>query len=605
MPYPRAGARGAGLGPARFPHARLPSGAMTIGTTGRAPARYGGNGKRKAYGRLLLVVALALAATAGRPPAHSAAQARDCDPPLPPVPPARIRYFPPTYSDVTRHFHAQRLPEVLSDGWTRYERLQAAVLESHRLTAIEADAFVSLPRLQVLIINNFGREPDVPLASLPPDLFRPLPCLRELHWSDTRLTALPPDLFAHTPRLERLHLQDTQLTALPPDLFARTPRLERLHLQDNRLATLPPDLFAHTPRLERLHLQDNRLAALPPTLFRGLDRLEDLFLDHNRLATLPPDLFRDLDRLQTLDLSDNALATLPPDLFRGLDRLQTLRLSDNALATLPPGLFVGLPRLRALWLVDNQLMALPPTLFRDLNRLQTLWLSRNQLTCLPPGLFRDLDRLQNLSLHRNRLGNLAPAFLQALGLPQVRDLELGPQTDRSARRRQSRPFGVYDGASDNALPAATFARYAAVVSGLEALTLSADAPLTYPVCPQKTAPAVAVPRAVRFTPDPAGPQVGHPLAATTVPPGTGPVAWHWERCDAAAGRSCREIGFPAAARAVYVPGLADAGRYLRAYLPYLASDGVWTRLQSPLAGPVAPRRCPARRVGLPVKQTTD
>ena len=371
------------------------------------------------------------------------------------------------------------------------------------------------------------------------------------------------------------------MATLPPDLFARTPRLERLHLQANRLATLPPDLFRDLDRLEYLDLNDNRLATLPPDLFRDLDRLEDLFLDHNRLATLPPDLFRDLDSLQTLDLSDNVLATLPPDLFRDLDSLQTLRLSDNALATLPSDLFRGSPRLRALWLVDNQLMA------------------------LPPGLFRDLDRLQNLSLHRNRLGNLAPAFLQVLGLPQVRDLELGPQTDRSARRRQSRPFGVYDGASDNALPAATFARYAAVVSGLEALTLSADAPLTYPVCPQNTAPAVAVPRAVRFTPDPAGPQVGHPLAAATVPPGTGPVAWHWERCDDAAGRSCREIGFPAAARAVYVPGLADAGRYLRAYLPYLASDGVWTRLQSPLAGPVAPRRCPARRVGLPVKQTTD
>ena len=372
------------------------------------------------------------------------------------------------------------------------------------------------------------------------------------------------------------------------------------------MAALPPDLFAHTPRLERLHLQDNRLAALPPTLFRGLDRLEDLFLDHNRLATLPPDLFRDLDRLQTLDLSDNALATLPPDLFRGLDRLQTLRLSDNALATLPPGLFVGLPRLRALWLVDNQLMALPPTLFRDLNRLQTLWLSRNQLTCLPPGLFRDLDRLQNLSLHRNRLGNLAPAFLQAQGLPQVRDLELGPQTDRNARRRQSRPFGVYDGDSDNALPQATFARYAAVVSGLEALTLSADAPLTYPVCPLETAPAAGtVPRAVRFAPDPAGPQVARPLAVETVPPGTGPVAWHWERCDDAAGRRCLELESPAAARAVYVPGPDDAGRYLRAYLPYLASDGAWTRLLSPLAGPVAPRGCPARREGLPVKQTTD
>lgn len=72
------------------------------------------------------------------------------------------------------------------------------------------------------------------------------------------------------------------------------------------------------------------------------------------------------------------------------------------------------------------------------------------------------------------------------------------------------------------MPQAAFARYAAVVSGLEALTLSADAPLTYPLCPAGAAPASAA-RAVRFAGG-AGPQVGRPLAAETVPPDAGPVA---------------------------------------------------------------------------------
>ena len=274
-------------------------------------------------------------------------------------------------------------------------------------------------------------------------------------------------------------------------------------------------------------------------------------------------------------------------------------LGGNALTTLPPDLFAhNTPRLKSLNLSSNALTTLPPDLFRDLDQLESLGLAFNQLACLPPDLFRGPARLRDLRLDYNRLGNPAPAFLQALGLAQGRDLVLGPETDRGVLHRQTRPYSIVsDLYSENNLPQAAFARYAAVVSGLEALTLSADAPLTYPLCPAGAAPASAA-RAVRFAGGTAGPQVGRPLAAKTVPPDAGPVAWRWERCADAAGRRCRAIGDPAAPKAVYVPGPADAGHYLRAHIPYLAPDGAWTRLQSSLAGPVAPQRCPARRGGL-------
>ena len=501
------------------------------------PARPGAQG--------LLAVALALAVLAARGPARLDAQAPDCDPPLPHMP-----YIPPlwdlpdasAYAGVTRDLRNEGLSAVPTAAWAGQEHLQALLLRDNALTSLPPDAFVGLPRLQVLTLS--GNE----LTQLPPRLFRPLSCL------------------------------------------------QTLSLDGNALTTLPPDLFRNLNRLERLHLNGNALTTLPLGLFRSLDRLQTLSLDGNALTTLPPGLFHNLDRLERLNLDGNALTTLPPGLFRSLDRLQTLSLDGNALTTLPPSLFAhNTPRLKSLNLSSNALTALPPDLFRDLDQLESLGLAFNQLACLPPDLFRGPARLRDLRLDYNRLGNPAPAFLQALGLAQGRDLVLGPETDRGVLHRQTRPYSIVsDLYSENNLPQAAFARYAAVVSGLEALTLSADAPLTYPLCPAGAAPASAA-RAVRFAAGAAGPQVGRPLAAETVPPAAGPVAWRWERCADAAGRRCRAIGDPAAPKAVYVPGPDDAGRYLRAHIPYLAPDGAWTRLQSSLAGPVAPQRCPARR----------
>ena len=549
------------------------------------PARPGAQG--------LLAVALALAVLAARGPARLDAQAPDCDPPLPHMP-----YIPPlwdlpdasAYAGVTRDLRNEGLSAVPTEAWAGQEHLQALLLRDNALTTLPPDAFVGLPRLQVLTLS--GNE----LTQLPPRLFRPLSCLQTLSLDGNALTTLPPDLFRNLNRLERLHLNGNALTTLPPDLFRSLDRLQTLYLDGNALTTLPPDLFRNLDRLERLDLDGNALTTLPPDLFRSLDRLQTLLLRDNALTTLPPGLFHNLDRLERLNLDGNALTTLPPGLFRSLDRLQTLSLGGNALTTLPPGLFAhNTPRLKSLNLSSNALTALPPDLFRDLDQLESLGLAFNQLACLPPDLFRGPARLRDLRLDYNRLGNPAPAFLQALGLAQGRDLVLGPETDRGVLHRQTRPYSIVsDLYSENNLPQAVFARYAAVVSGLEALTLSADAPLTYPLCPAWAAPASAA-RAVRFAAGAAGPQVGRPLAAETVPPEAGPVAWRWERCADAAGHRCRAIGDPADPKAVYVPGPDDAGRYLRAHIPYLAPDGAWTRLQSSLAGPVAPQRCPARR----------
>ena len=310
-----------------------------------------------------------------------------------------------------------------------------------------------------------------------------------------------------------------------------------------------------------------------------------MHLHGNQLAALSPALFTGLARLQTLHLRGNQLAALPPALFTGLERLQTLWLGDNRLAALPPALFTGLERLGALTLDANRLTSLPPALFTGLERLQTLHLDNNQLACLPPALFAPLACLSELRLSDNRLGNLAPAFFRDQGLAQMQTLHLG-----TVRADQTLllTFPFFDQVK---VPDATLARYVAVLPRLETLTLGADGLLTHPACaPAPPAPAAQIPPAgVRFVAGADAPRVGRPLVAAG--PSRDRYAWRWERCADAAGQQCRAVA-ASAPRAAYVPGPEDVDRYLRAYLAYLDAEGTWTRLQTTLAGPVAPRFCP-------------
>ena len=530
---------------------------------------------RRRHGRVCLGAALVLAlvATAVQPSARIKAEALDCGSSLPPVPLPWHTPLPPAFNGVTWDLRWEELPAAPADAWAGQAHLQALFLHNSHLAFLEATAFAGLPRLQVLVITDFGKSRDSDLVTtvLPSDLFRSLPCLRELHLSDTSLTALPPDLFAHNPQLERLFLTSNALTTLPSDLFAHNPRLKFLNLNGNALTALPPDLFAHNPRLgEYLGLFRNQLTTLPSDLFAHNPQLKFLSLDDNQLTALPPDLFAHNPQLTTLGLDDNQLTALPPDLFAHNSQLTTLVLSNNPLTTLPPNLF------------------------RSLTNLQHLRLWRNQLTCLPFALFTGLPRLQTLVLSRNRLGNLAPAFLQALGLTQVRDLALG--SEAAGLYWQTRPRGDRDPAESN-LPQATFDRYVAVIPYLESLTLSADAPLTYPVCSVVPAAVPVRPRRARFVPGADHPRVGLPLIAETVPPGDPRAAWHWERCADPQGRRCRDLA--PGARAAYVPGPDDAGRYLRASFPALDPAGAWSPLRTPLVGPVNPVRCPARPAPTP------
>ena len=335
----------------------------------------------------------------------------------------------------------------------------------------------------------------------------------------------------------------------------------------NRLATLDPALFARLPQLERLDLGGNQLATLDPALFASLSQLKDLFLNDNQLATLDPALVAPLSRLERLDLNGNQLATLDPALFRPLAHLKYLDLSGNQLATLDPALF------------------------RPLSPLEILDLGGNQLACLPPDLFAGLDRLCTLELRGNRLGNVAPVFFQSL--TRVQTLVLGGLDT---------PGWPVPDWWENAARA-----YDAAAPCLKILYLTPDPSLSYPACGSPAAPRA--PRAVRFGPGADSPQVGRPLVAQTVPADFPGAAWRWERCADALGRACFDLTYrscqkPAGPAQVYVPAPADEGLYLRAFLPYLAPDGVWTRLRTPLAGPVAPAAS-SRGAGAPPAAAGD
>ena len=79
------------------------------------------------------------------------------------------------------------------------------------------------------------------------------------------------------------------------------------------------------------------------------------------------------------------------------------------------------------------------------------------------------------------------------------------------------------------------------------------------------------------------PQAGQSIVLTPQA-NVGHWLWQWQRCyDASMTRGCRTDRHK---HHRYSPSTADVGKYLRAYVYYTASDGTWSRVETPTIGPV-------------------
>ena len=112
-------------------------------------------------------------------------------------------------------------------------------------------------------------------------------------------------------------------------------------------------------------------------------------------------------------------------------------------------------------------------------------------------------------------------------------------------------------------------------------------------CTHITAPVLASSAATAatatFASGNTSPVVGTDVVISALPrPRTDRTAWRWQRCTANDGTGCTLLApISSGSGWTYTPVAADAGNYLRAFVYYSDSSGVWTRAETAFTGAVA------------------
>ncbi|XP_026884359.2 opticin isoform X1 [Electrophorus electricus] len=173
---------------------------------------------------------------------------------------ADLTQVPPLPKETT-HFYARfnKLTEVKSKDFLNLNQLKRIDLTGNQISALDEDAFRSLPQLQDLLLA------DNSLQVLPelPDTMRHI----DVRNNRLRSAGMHREAFKEMKDLQFLYLSDNQLDYIPVPL---PDSLRVLHLQNNNIQSLNQDTFcnSHDINYVRKALEDIRLDSNPVDISR-------------------------------------------------------------------------------------------------------------------------------------------------------------------------------------------------------------------------------------------------------------------------------------------------------------------------------------------------
>ncbi|KAK7114364.1 insulin-like growth factor-binding protein complex acid labile subunit [Littorina saxatilis] len=299
-------------------------------------------------------------------------------------------------------FKNNRVHRIPERAFAHLPKLVQLDLSSCKVMNVSDDAFVDLPELQMLLLNNNND-----LATVPQNL---------------------------PSSLVKLYLQRTNLQILGKGVFSNLIHLRELYLSDCGTHEVSEESFNGLVSLRILHLQNNKLSYIPKMMFAPLTSLLTLNLKNNNLRTLKrnPGALSSLTSLTFLDMSDNQCNYIPYHYFDNLTSLQTLNLQNNVLNGLLESdrngfLLQHMKNLRTLNLASNHLQYVHDAQFRNLNQLQHLDLKNNQLSSWGAHLFSTPGTtLQSLDLSSNQIALVHASSVHDLQHLRTLNLSLNP-----------------------------------------------------------------------------------------------------------------------------------------------------------------------------------
>lgn len=198
--------------------------------------------------------------------------------------------------------------------------IQLKIHSTANLTDIPVQLIEPFANLQYLELT-------VGLSHLPTG--RRLPTkLKHLNLSDNRITAIDIDAFQTVPDLELINMQFNQIERLPEtDTFRNLPKLKHLIFYHNKLTILTGDMFRAAQTLESIDISCNEIETIEDGVF-DLPQLKEILMSENRLKVLSDTIFRGATNVQNIDLQKNQLERIGKA-FELTVHLHQLQLSEN------------------------------------------------------------------------------------------------------------------------------------------------------------------------------------------------------------------------------------------------------------------------------------
>lgn len=151
-------------------------------------------------------------------------------------------------------------------------------LSGNNIELFESDVFEHLTSLANINLNANR------FTSLPMGLFSKNKDLKQIRLMNNRvdLETLPSGFLADLPVLEEVSIR-CNLRSVPSDMFKDSPNIKNITMSENALSTLPNGLFEDQSMLLDLDLSDNQLYELPDNLLGNTDSIIVLRLSNNQL----------------------------------------------------------------------------------------------------------------------------------------------------------------------------------------------------------------------------------------------------------------------------------------------------------------------------------
>lgn len=174
------------------------------------------------------------------------------------------------------------LQHLSKDSFLGVSSIVELDLSSNNIETLHSDVFEHLTNLTNINLNANR------FASLPEGLFSKNQMLKQIRLMDNRvdLDTLPNGFLARLPALEEVIIR-CNVKSVPVDMFKDSPNIRNITMASNSLVTLPMGLFTDAVSLLDLDLSDNMLYELPDDIFMGARSIIVLRLSNNQLSKIP------------------------------------------------------------------------------------------------------------------------------------------------------------------------------------------------------------------------------------------------------------------------------------------------------------------------------